>query len=238
MTGKKAPNLPELGAFDQWISIGINTASLHKKWSARGARLVYAWSMKRICVFCGSSQGARPQYRQAAIEFARELATRGIGLVYGGASVGLMGVIADQMLSCGGEVIGVIPNMLVDREVAHPGLTELHEVNSMHQRKALMAELSDGFATLPGGFGTLEEFTEVVSWHLLGIHQKPCGLLNVGGYFDALLKFLDYAVAQQFIKRAHRDAILVEANPAQLVEQLERSFTGPNGVWLERKEQT
>ncbi|MBV8770862.1 MAG: TIGR00730 family Rossman fold protein [Deltaproteobacteria bacterium] len=194
--------------------------------------------MKRICVFCGSNQGARPQYRQAAMEFAEELAARRIGLVYGGASVGLMGIIANKMLSCGGEVVGVIPNMLADREVAHRNLTELHEVNSMHERKALMAELSDGFATLPGGFGTLEEFTEVVSWRLLGIHQKPCGLLNVGGYFDALLKFLDYAVAQHFIKPAHRADILVEANPTRLVEQLQRSFTGPNGSWLSQKEKT
>src|SRR5215472_14087839 len=137
--------------------------------------------MKRICVFCGSHQGARPEYRQAAADFAEALAARRIGIVYGGASVGLMGVIADKMLACGGEV-------------AHRKLTELHEVNSMHERKALMAELADGFATLPGGFGTLEEFTEVISWRLLGLHQKPCGLLNVGGYFNGLLQFLDYAV--------------------------------------------
>jgi uncharacterized protein (TIGR00730 family) len=194
--------------------------------------------MKRICVFCGSNQGARPEYRKAAVEFAAALATRRIGLVYGGASVGLMGVIADKVLSTGGEVIGVIPNMLVDSEVAHRELTELHEVNSMHERKALMAELSDGFATLPGGFGTLEEFTEVVSWRLLGIHQKPCGLLNVGGYFDQLLRFLDHAVAQQFIKPAHRANILVEQHPAKLVERLEHDFAGRNGAWLARKEQT
>jgi uncharacterized protein (TIGR00730 family) len=194
--------------------------------------------MKRICVFCGSNQGARPEYREAAIEFAGELAARRIGLVYGGASVGLMGIIADKMLSCGGEVIGIIPNMLVDKEVAHRDLTELHEVNSMHERKALMAELSDGFATLPGGFGTLEEFTEVVSWRLLGIHQKPCGMLNVGGYFDSLLQFLDYAVVQQFAKPVHRASILVEENPARLVERLEYNFAGPNGAWVARREQT
>jgi hypothetical protein len=194
--------------------------------------------MKRICVFCGSNQGARPEYRRAAIEFAEELAARRIGLVFGGASVGLMGVIADKMVACGGEVIGVIPNMLVDKEVAHRDLTELHEVNSMHERKALMAELSDGFATLPGGFGTLEEFTEVVSWRLLGIHQKPCGMLNVGGYFDGLLQFLDYAVVQQFIKPAHRADIIVEDDPARLVELLQHNFAAPNGVWLARKEQT
>jgi uncharacterized protein (TIGR00730 family) len=193
---------------------------------------------KRICVFCGSSPGIRPEYREAATKFAQELAVRRIGLVYGGASVGLMGVIADKMLACGGEVIGIIPNMLVDREVAHRNLTELYEVTSMHERKAKMAELSDGFATLPGGFGTLEEFTEVVSWRLLGLHQKPCGLLNVGGYFDGLLQFLDYAVGQQFIKPAHRANILVEPNPTQLIERLEQNFSGPNGAWQARKEQT
>src|SRR5215469_11055744 len=193
--------------------------------------------MKRICVFCGSHQGARPEYRQAAADFAEALAARRIGLVYGGASVGLMGVIADKMLACGGEVVGVIPNMLADREVAHRNLTELHEVNSMHERKALMAELSDGFATLPGGFGTLEEFTEVVSWRLLGIHQKPCGLLNVGGYFDALLQFLDYAVVQQFIKPAHRADILVEQDPSKLIDRLQHNFRA-NGEWSASKEQT
>ncbi len=194
--------------------------------------------MNRICVFCGSNQGAQPEYRKAAIEFAQALAARQIGLVYGGASVGLMGVIADTMLGCGGKVIGVMPRMLVDSEVAHRKLTELREVDSMHERKAMMAELSDGFATLPGGFGTLEEFTEVVSWRLLGIHQKPCGLLNVRGYFNGLLQFLDYAVAQHFIKPAHRARILVEEQPEQLVERLERNFAGRNGRWLERKEQT
>ena|SRR5437588_1171816 len=194
--------------------------------------------MSRICVFCGSNQGTRPEYRQAAIHFAEVLADRRIGLVYGGASVGLMGVIADTMLRRGGEVIGVIPRMLVDSEVAHRKLTELREVNSMHERKAMMAELSDGFATLPGGFGTLEEFTEVISWRLLGIHQKPCGLLNVGGYFNGLLDFLDYAVTQRFIKPEHRANIMVEEEPEQLVQKLERNFAGANGKWLVRKEQT
>ena len=193
--------------------------------------------MKRICVFCGSHQGARLEYRQAANDFAEELAARRIGLVYGGASVGLMGVIADRMVACGGEVIGVIPAMLVEKEVAHPKLTALYEVNSMHERKAKMAELSDGFATLPGGFGTLEEFTEVVSWRLLGLHQKPCGLLNIAGYFDTLLQFLDFAVGQQFIKPAQRKSILVERNPAQLVDLLERNFSRP-AKGLPRKAQT
>jgi uncharacterized protein (TIGR00730 family) len=201
--------------------------------------LVYVSNcMNRICVFCGSNQGARSEYRQAAIEFIRLLAARGIGLVYGGASVGLMGVIADTMLACGGEVIGVIPRMLIDSEIAHRKLTELREVDSMHERKARMAELADGFATLPGGFGTLEEFTEVVSWRLLGIHQKPCGLLNVGGYFDALLAFLDYAVAENFIKPVHRANILVEQDPAQLIDRLEHNFPAANNRWPLRKEQT
>jgi uncharacterized protein (TIGR00730 family) len=189
-------------------------------------------------VFCGSNQGAQPEYRQAAMEFVEVLAARGIGLVYGGASVGLMGIVADKMLADGGEVIGVIPRMLVSSEVAHPRLTELHEVNSMHERKALMAELADGFATLPGGFGTLEEFTEVVSWRLLGLHQKPCGLLNVGGYFDQLLEFLDYAVTQQFIKPVHRANILVEQYPALLVDRLVQNFAEANQEWLTGKQQT
>ncbi len=199
---------------------------------------MYALYMKRVCVFCGSNQGALPEYRQAAIEFAEELAARRIGVVYGGASVGLMGIIADTMLSCGGEVIGVIPNMLVNKEVAHRGLTKLYEVKSMHQRKALMAELSDAFVTLPGGFGTLEEFTEVISWRLLGLHQKPCGLLNILGYFDRFLQFLDYAVSQQFIKPAHRAHILVDDDPARLVATLVQNFTVSDGVWLTGKEQT
>ena len=193
--------------------------------------------MRRICVFCGSNRGARPEYRQAAIEFVDELAARGIGLVYGGASVGLMGIIADHMLLRGGEVVGVIPRMLTEKEVAHRKVTELHEVNSMHERKALMADLADGFATLPGGFGTLEEFTEVVSWRLLGLHQKPCGLLNVGGYFDSLLQFLDYAVTQQFIKPAHRANILVEQDPSKLIDRLQHNFRA-NGEWSASKEQT
>jgi uncharacterized protein (TIGR00730 family) len=172
------------------------------------------------------------------MDFAEALAARRIGLVYGGASVGLMGVIADTMLGCGGEVVGVIPRMLVDKEVAHRNLAELHEVTSMHERKAKMAELADGFATLPGGFGTLEEFTEVVSWRLLGLHQKPCGLLNVAGYFDGLLRFLDYAVSQQFINPAHRASILVEQYPAQLVERLEYNFAETDGVWPMRKAET
>lgn len=200
--------------------------------------LVYAVGMRRICVFCGSNRGARREYRQGAIEFVEELAARGIGLVYGGASVGLMGVIADHMLARGGEVVGVIPRMLVDKEVAHRRATAMHEVSSMHERKALMAELADGFATLPGGFGTLEEFTEVVSWRLLGLHQKPCGLLNIGGYFDYLLKFLDYAVTQQFIKPAHRAHVLVEQHPAQLVERLELNFPATNAEWPARKKES
>jgi hypothetical protein len=203
-----------------------------------GSRIEYALIMDRICVFCGSNAGARPEYRQAAIELAETLAKDGIGLVYGGASVGLMGVIADTMLARGGEVIGVIPRMLVDSEVAHRRLTRLHQVESMHERKAMMAELSNGFATLPGGFGTLEEFTEVVSWRLLGIHRKPCGMLNVNGYFDGLLQFLDYAVTQRFIKPEHRANILVSDQPAELVQMLRRSFAGGNGEWRRRRDET
>jgi uncharacterized protein (TIGR00730 family) len=211
--------------------LGMNSAS------AIYSYVVYALNMRRICVFCGSSPGARPDYRQAALDFAEVLAARRIGLVYGGASVGLMGIIADKVLACGGEVVGVIPRMLVEKEIANRRLTELREVDSMHERKAMMAELADGFATLPGGFGTLEEFTEVVSWRLLGLHHKPCGLLNVGGYFDGLLQFLDYAVTQQFIKPMHRANILVEQFPARLIDRLEDNFTGTNSGWLVRKGQ-
>ncbi|HKV55069.1 MAG TPA: TIGR00730 family Rossman fold protein [Candidatus Binataceae bacterium] len=194
--------------------------------------------MRRICVFCGSNHGARGEYREAAIKLAEALAANRIGLVYGGASVGLMGVIANTALRCGGEVVGVIPRRLVDRELAHRGLSALHQVDSMHERKAMMADLSDGFVTLPGGFGTLEEFTEVMSWRYLGIHQKPCGLLNIGGYYNGLLRFLDYAVDQGFIKAEHRGNILVEEEPARMVERIARNFTAPNAEWPARRAQT
>ena len=191
----------------------------------------------RAAIFCGSSMGYPGDFAAAAADFGRSLARAGVGIVYGGASVGLMGVLADAALAAGGRVTGVMPSVLVAKEVAHNGLTDLRVVSSMHERKALMSDLSDGFIALPGGWGTWEEFFEVLTWSQLGLHQKPCGLLNVSGYFDGLLQFLDYAVAQQFINPMHRANILVEQHPARLVDQLERNFAGPNGEWLARKAQ-
>ena len=149
--------------------------------------------MQRICVFCGSQVGRRPLYAAAATALGTLLAQRGIGLVYGGGKIGLMGVVADAALAAGGEVIGVIPERLMNRELGHGGVTDLRVVDSMHERKAMMSELSDGFIALPGGYGTFEEFFEVVTWMQLGIQSKPCGLLNVGGYYDMLLALLDHA---------------------------------------------
>jgi uncharacterized protein (TIGR00730 family) len=157
----------------------------------------------------------------AAAEFARFLALRGIGIVYGGSSVGLMAALADTAADCLGEVIGVIPRMLVQREVANTTLSDLRIVDSMHQRKALMAELSDGFVALPGGIGTLEEFFEIWTWGQLGMHSKPCGLLNVAGYFDPLLEFLDHAVEQKFVREVHRAMVIVESEPEKLVARFE-----------------
>ncbi|MSP39184.1 MAG: TIGR00730 family Rossman fold protein [Deltaproteobacteria bacterium] len=172
----------------------------------------------RICVFTGSRHGARGEYAEAATRLGRELVARNYGLVYGGGNVGLMTVIADTVLELCGQVIGVIPDSLVSKEVAHRGLSELRIVQSMHERKALMAELSDGFIAMPGGIGTMEEFFEVLSWAQLGIHAKPCGLLNVAGYYDPLIQFLDHAVEQDFIKPKHRALLVVERAPARLLD--------------------
>jgi uncharacterized protein (TIGR00730 family) len=174
-----------------------------------------------ICVYCGSSFGANGLYLDATMSLARTLAARGIRVVYGGASVGLMGALADTTIEAGGEVVGVIPQALVDREIAHPGLTELHVVNSMHERKALMAELSDAFVALPGGIGTLEELIEVYTWSQLRLHDKPLGVLNVAGYYDGLAAFLDHAVAQGFLPGAQRARLLTAAEPNALLDGLE-----------------
>src|SRR5262249_20375161 len=155
--------------------------------------------MKRLCVFCGSRSGASPVFADAARGLGELLVRRGCGLVFGGGHVGLMGVIADAVLQRGGEAIGVIPQGLVDRELAHPRCTQMHITQSMHERKALMAKLSDGFAALPGGYGTFDETFEMLTWSQLGLHQKPVGLLNVAGYFDGLLAFLDHTVREGFI---------------------------------------
>ena len=191
--------------------------------------------MKRLCVFCGSSPGANGAYREAAEGLGRLLAREGIGLIYGGASVGLMGAVADAALAAGGEVTGVIPRALEEKEIAHPGLTALHVVGSMHERKALMTELVDGFIALPGGMGTFDEFFEVVTWAQLGMHHKPCGLLNAAGYYDRLAAFLDHAVAERFVKGEHREMIIIETEPARLLERF-RTYRPPAAKkWLDRE---
>jgi uncharacterized protein (TIGR00730 family) len=176
----------------------------------------------RVCVFCGSSPGVREAYLAAARSLGSLLAERGIGLVYGGASVGLMGEVADAALAGGGEAIGVIPRRLVDRELAHAGLTELHVVETMHERKALMAKLSDAFVILPGGAGTLDEFFEALTWRQLGLHAKPLALLDVDGFFGPLLGLVDHLVEEGFVQAAFRAVLLVERHPAALLDRLER----------------
>ena len=181
-------------------------------------------SKKKICVFTGSRHGLSPEYAGAAKQLGQELVARGYGLVYGGGNVGLMNVIADTVLGLAGEVVGVIPDSLVSKEVAHRGLTELRVVGSMHERKALMAELSDGFIAMTGGIGTMEEFFEVLSWAQLGLHDKPCGLLNASRYYDSLIQFLDHAVAEDFVKPKHRALMLVEDQAAKLLDRFEQSW--------------
>ncbi|MEO8482850.1 MAG: TIGR00730 family Rossman fold protein [Acidobacteriota bacterium] len=192
--------------------------------------------MRRICVYSGSSPGTRNDYADAARDLGRTLAGRGIGLVYGGAHVGLMGTIADAALEAGGEVIGVIPQSLVEKEVAHRGLPDLRIVHSMHERKALMAELSDGFIALPGGWGTLEELFETVTWAQLGLHQKPSGLLNVCGYFDGLLTFVNHAVREGFLRQAHADALLVADSASTLLTKLESYRPSTVAKWIDRRD--
>ena len=190
----------------------------------------------RLCVFTGSNPGRLPVYRQAAVAFGAALAETGIGLVYGGASIGLMGVVADAARAHGGEVIGVIPRALLDAEVAHRGLDDLRVVGSMHERKALMAELADGFVALPGGIGTLEELFEIWTWAQLGYHAKPCGLLNAGGFYDKLLGFLDHAAAEQFFKPAHRAMLLVESDADAMLSAI-LAYQAPKVTkWIERAE--
>ena len=178
--------------------------------------------MRRVCVFCGSSAGSRPEYRRSAEIFGSVLARRGVGLVYGGGSVGLMGALANAVLVGGGEVTGIIPRALWEREIAHTGTTHLEVVDGMHPRKARMAELADAFVALPGGLGTLEELFEVWTWAQLGIHGKPLGLLNVEGYFDPLIAFLEHAVAERFVLAAHRALLRVEREPERLLDWLGR----------------
>ncbi len=188
--------------------------------------------MKRICVFCGSSPGRLPEYAESARRLGRVLGSRGLGLVYGGGSVGMMGVVADGALEAGAEVIGVIPKPLAVREVMHEGLSRLEVVGSMHERKARMAALSDAFLALPGGIGTLEEFCEIFTWGQLGIHAKPFGLLNVAGYFDGFLAFLDHATAEGFIQGKHRDLIVVDRDPEPLLASFESWRAPAEKRWI------
>jgi len=185
-------------------------------------------------VFSGSSPGARPEYAAAATALGTELAGRGLRVVYGGAGVGLMAKVADAALAAGGEVIGVIPQRLVDSEIAHRGLCELRVTGSMHERKATMAELSDGFVALPGGLGTLDEFAEVLTWSQLGLHSKPCGLLDVAGYYGLLLAFFDHAVAERFVRAEHRAMVLADTDPGRLLDAMQRWSPPTVGKWLDR----
>ncbi len=175
--------------------------------------------MKRICVYCGSSQGRQPEYRLAAQELGEALLERNLGLIYGGASVGIMGAVADTVLAGGGEAIGVIPEALAIKEVAHEGLSEQHVVATMHERKAMMADLADGFIALPGGWGTLEEIFEILTWAQLGFHDKPCGLLNIEGYYDGLIGFLENSFEQQFVSELYRPMLMRALEPASLLNQ-------------------
>ena len=190
--------------------------------------------MHRICVFTGSNLGVRSEYQQAARALAEEMVARGLGLVYGGASVGLMGVLANTVLAAGGEAIGVIPRGLFRREVPHMGLTEMHEVNSMHERKALMADLADGFIALPGGFGTLDELFEITTWAQIGLHDKPVGVLDVVGYFTPLFALIVHATTEGFIPAAHRSILMREEDPAALLDRF-AAYTPPVSLstWME-----
>lgn len=182
--------------------------------------------MKRICVFCGSRTGEAGAYRSSTEDLAHRLVQHGCGLVFGGGRVGLMGILADAVLAAGGRVIGVIPDFLLTEEIAHCSLTELRVVPSMHERKAMMAELADGFIALPGGYGTLEEFFEILTWAQLGLHRKPCALLNVHGYFDPLLRLVDHAVAEGFVRPDHRPLIIDDCSAERLLARMS-DYTPP-----------
>ncbi len=191
--------------------------------------------MKRVLVFCGSSPGGRPEYAEAAANLGRLLAERRLELVYGGASVGLMGAIADATLAAGGTAIGVIPNRLVEAEVAHAGLTKLHVVETMHERKALMSELSEAVIALPGGTGTLDELFELFTWSQLGLVRMPLGVLNVAGYFDPLLAFLEHAVNERFLRAEHLETLIVSQEPGALLDALAEHRPRPLDKWIDRR---
>ena len=193
-------------------------------------------ALNSLCIYCGSSPGRSGSYTGAAIAMAEALVSRNIHLVYGGAGIGIMGILADNVLRLGGEAIGVIPKALAHKEVAHANLTELHITQSMHERKMLMAELADGFIAMPGGIGTLEELFEIWTWAQLGIHRKPCGLLNVDGYFDSLIAFLDQVLAEQFVKPQHHAMLLVESIPDVLLDRF-NSYQAPDiKHWVDKDE--
>ncbi len=190
--------------------------------------------MKSLCVYCGSSSGASPVYAEAARALAGEMVAGHIALVYGGGNVGLMGIIADEVLRLGGEATGVIPQALLDKEVGHGGLTRLHVVKDMHERKAMMAELSDGFIALPGGIGTLEELFEVLTWSQLGFHDKPIGLLNVDGFHDGLIQFIRHLVTQRFLKPEHASLMMHAPDAAALLERFKSFKPSRHGKWLDQ----
>jgi uncharacterized protein (TIGR00730 family) len=198
--------------------------------------VVLGMRFQRLCVFCGSSMGARAEYRAAAETLGQMFVERGIELVYGGGNIGLMGVLADKVLARGGHAIGVIPESLMAKEVGHLGLTELRVVGSMHERKAVMSDLSDGFIALPGGFGTIEEFCEVVTWSQLGIQSKPCGLLNVENYFAPLLELFDQAVRERFLREENRRLVLDDIDPVRLLEKMATFEPEPVPKWIGREE--
>ncbi len=192
--------------------------------------------MKSLCVYCGSSSGSNPVYADAARTLGQTLAQQNMELIYGGGRVGLMGILADAVLAAGGRVQGVIPQSLADLEVAHHSLTTLHIVRTMHERKSLMADLSEGFIALPGGIGTFEELFEIWTWAQLGIHAKPIGLLNVAGYFDRLLEFLDHAVLETFLKPLHRKAVIVEQEVAELISKMRAFQPTTDRKWIDAEE--
>lgn len=190
--------------------------------------------MRAVCVFCGSREGSRSSYVEAARSMGTALASREIGLVYGGGRVGLMGALADAVLEAGGEAVGVIPEALVSKEIGHADLTKLHVVGSMHERKKLMSDLSDGFVTLPGGYGTLEEFFEVLSWAQLSIHEKPCAMLDVDGYYEHLSALFDEMIGEGFVHPEHRSLVLMERDPVALLDRMESYRPPETKKWLGR----
>ena len=191
-------------------------------------------TLDSLCLFCGSSAGSNPIYKTAAHAFGETLAELNIRLVYGGGSVGLMGVAADACMAAGGTVVGVIPQLLMEKEVGHKGITEMHVVTDMHERKALMTELSDGFIALPGGYGTLDELFEALTWLQLGYHRKPVGLLNVNGFYNHLVSFIDHSRDERFLRDLHRDSLCVDADLRQLIEKLRVMEAPDTGKWLDQ----